>query len=441
MGQIASCQSPDVQPHPRVALGLAPIGPIGRHMTMLLALAMGFAACQPASPSPTPSSAPSAQATAAAANPAYWVRVSPDSIAQPEGFMEVHRNSQGGMQTMCAPCHPAVDTTMTAVTHGPSGFVAVGWIFQGFHGVAWHSPDGAAWSLDAALPERTVLNAVAADDRRYVAVGLNGTGGIAWTSSDGLSWRQDAAQSAFAASPIRLTAVVHWAKGFAAAGYAGTEFGTAEAAFWWSVDGLTWERVGDSTGFRNARVTGLTAGGPGLIAVGATGSPDAPGPAVVWTSADGRTWARLPDRPAFAGARMRTVTSAPGIGIIAAGEDLAGDTGAVWRSPDGLTWAREPSSSALGRPGIQVRMYTAAPGGPGVVIGGTANEGVQYGEAVIWSSPDGVTWTRDAAGAEFADGELNALWSGTNQLVAVGDRGAPDTYIATIWTGPPAWTP
>ncbi len=404
---------------------------------LLVALAI-LAACTPG-PSTSPSEGGSPTTSAVALNPAFWTRVAPDAIQQPPGFMEVHHNSSGQLQNTCAPCHPAVDTTMTGVTSGPAGYVAVGWIFQGFHGVAWHSADGGSWTLDAALPERTLLASIAADSSRYVAVGLNGTSATAWTSTDGVEWQVVPGRDAFDADPLRLTSIVHWARGFAAAGYAGTEFGAAQAAFWWSADGLAWHRAPTSPEFANARVFAMTAGGPGLVAVGTAGPADAPGPAAVWVSDDGRSWHRVPDGPMFQGARMRAVTSAPGIGLVAAGEDLAGDTGAVWLSRDGLTWVRASGSTALGRPGIQVRVYGAASGGPGVLLVGTADEGMQYGEAVVWSSPDGLMWTRDAAGAEFADAELNAAWSDGSQLVAVGDRGAPDTYVATVWTGPSVW--
>lgn len=366
-----------------------------------------------------------------------WLRVAPESIDQPPGFMTV----PSGITQGCAPCHPAVDTTMTGVAAGPSGLVAVGWIFQGFHGVAWHSSDGATWTLDAPLPERTVLEAVAGDERVYVAVGRHGEGSTAWYSKDGVDWTETPSTNAFGASLLRLTAVVHWPQGFVATGYEGAESGSARAAFWVSRDGITWARATAAGDLGDARPVALTTGGPGLVAVGMSGSSSNAGHAAIWTSPDGLSWSRVQDSSVFAGGRMRTVTNSPSIGLVASGETLAGDLGVVWLSRDGLHWRRLGPVAGVGATGTQVRVYASTGTRAGALLLGTANEGVQYGEAAVWSSDDGVSWTRTGWGAEFADAELTAVTAYRGRLYAVGDRGAPDTYIATVWSSPDDWAP
>jgi hypothetical protein len=366
-----------------------------------------------------------------------WTRVDPSSIEQPPGFEDVHHNYQGSLQNTCAPCHPAVDTTMTGVTGGPAGVVAVGWIFQGFHGVAWRSSTGAVWRLGAPLGERTVLSGVAADRDRYVAVGLDGQGATAWTSSDGATWDQ-LLSPAFSGEPLRATAIVHWSRGFAVAGYTGAEVGAASPAFWRSADGLTWQRAAVPADPFGGRPVAIAAGGPGLVAVG-SGSSDANGPAAIWVSPDGAAWERVAASPVLADVRLRAVASVPDLGLVAVGEDRSGSVGAILLSSDGRTWRRAPTAGSIGEPGTQVRLDAVTPGGPGVVVLGTADEGVQYGEAAVWTSTDGATWTRTAGGAAFADAELTAVAPFDGDLIAVGDRGAPDTYIATVWTSPPGW--
>ena len=93
---------------------------------------------------------------------------------------------------------------------------------------------------------------------------------------------------------------------------------------------------------------------------------------------------------------MRAVASVPSIGFVAVGEDLKGDTGIVWVSKDGRTWSRAPADPSFGRVGIQVRMYAVTAGPTGVVVAGTLDAGVQYGEAAIWTSSDGLAWKRVA---------------------------------------------
>jgi hypothetical protein len=242
---------------------------------------------------------------------------------------------------------------------------------------------------------------------------------------------------------LRLTSVVHWSGGFVAGGFEGNEFTSATAAFWSSSDGLTWRRAPDSPGFHDARISAIAAGPKGLVAVGTPGPPDAPGSAAVWTSSDGGSWSRLPTDHAFDGTRMRAIAYVPGIGFVAAGEELAGDVGAIVTSADGISWTRAPTVPDFGNHGkavlVQVRMSAVIAGGPGVIVVGTATEGVQYGEGALWTSPDGRAWTRTKPATEFLDGELTAMTTIGSKVIAVGDRGAPDAYVSTVWTSPGGW--
>jgi len=425
--------------------------PVGRRRVRpvataaLAALALVVAACGgPAPTVDTPAvpaasvaaptnSAPAATPGASSTPPSVsgWVRAA--SIEQPTGFM----TAQTGVVITrgCAPCHPAIDSLMTGVADGPAGLVTVGWILQDFSAAFWHSSDASTWTFSGGFPTETLLAAVAADDQRYVAVGRSGDAIMAWTSTDAATWTQ-VHSPAFAGPPLRFTSVAAWKGGFVAGGYAGTEFFSANAALWTSPDGLSWTRAADTPSFHDARVWGVAPGGPGLVAVGQTGPADAPGPVIVWTSPDGRSWTPVADSPIFQGGRIRAIASVPSIGLVAVGEDLAGDTGIVWVSPDGRTWKRAPADPTFGRPGIQVRIYTVTAGPNGVVAAGTLDAGVQYGEAVVWTSPDGYAWTRAPDGPEFLDTEMTGSTRWDDRVVAIGDRGAPDAYQATAWLSP-----
>jgi hypothetical protein len=133
----------------------------------------------------------------------------------------------------------------------------------------------------------------------------------------------------------------------------------------------------------------VTAHGEGLVAIGfdSDGNPGA----VVWTSADGVTWARLPDdQTVFGGANMWDVIVG-GPGLVAVG---AGDSGpAVWTSTDGTTWSRVPhDQAAFGA--VDSGMFRVTAGGPGLVaVGWDSSEDVG-GAAAVWTSTDGITWSR-----------------------------------------------
>lgn len=417
----------------------------GRHraglaarLALIPALTLALSACAGPGPTATPGStgspvvaAASAGSAAASVDPTAWIRAA--NIEQPIGFM----TAQTGVVVTrgCAPCHPAVDTLMTGVTAGPAGLVTVGWVLQDFSGASWRSSDGSAWAFTGGFPAETLLSAVAANEQRYVAVGLDGKGATAWTSTDGATW-QKTASPAFGGTPLRTTSITPWHGGFVAGGYKGTEFFSADATAWVSPDGLTWRRANDSADLRGARIWGVAADASGLVAVGQTGPADALGPAAVWTSADGLAWTRVPDGPVFHDGRMRAVAAIPSIGFVAVGEDLAGDTGVIWLSRDGRTWTRAPADPSFGRAGIQVRVYAVTAGPNGVIAAGTIDAGVQYGEAAIWTSSDGRSWKRVVDGPEFLDTEVTAATVWNDRVVAVGDRGAPDAYQATAWLSP-----
>jgi hypothetical protein len=395
---------------------------------LLFALAALVAGCW-AVTTPAPSGATNTSAQTSP-NPNLWTEAIADTPAE--------ATATAGPGSSCKECHVDVNTSMRGIAAGPAGLVAVGWIFQDFSGVAWHSTDGVRWTADQPLRASTSLQAVAADGSRYVAAGLDGQGATAWSSTDGVDWQRTASADAFAGTPLRVTAAAHWSGGFEIAGYQGLSTGSADAAFWFSVDGLRWQRAPDSPGLDGARALSLSAGGPGLVAVGTTGPADGPGGAVVWTSADGLNWSLVPAGAAFDGASTRTVADIPGIGLVAAGETLSGDAGAAWTSADGSTWTRAPNEPDPGGPNAQIRINALAAGGPGVVALGVVAEGqeAQYGSSAVWTSADGRAWQRRPSGAEFVASEINAVVAWHGGLVAVGYSGAPDDLGATVWRSP-----
>ncbi len=148
-----------------------------------------------------------------------------------------------------------------------------------------------------------------------------------------------------------------------------------------------WSRVPHDepvfSGAGGGSMSSVTFGGPGLVAVGDGG---------VWTSVDGIAWSQVPhDAAVFGTAPTGTAFSPDGALITVSGEGslemvsvTAGGPGlvavgqvegfaAVWTSVDGITWSRVPHDEAVfGAAGTQ-RMNSVTVGGPGLVaVGGSA---------------------------------------------------------------------
>ena len=239
-----------------------------------------------------------------------------------------------------------------------------------------------------------------------VAVGLDDSGGnpeaAVWTSPDGITWSRD--EAVFAGERGQLMwSVTLGGPGLVAVGWAAIDDpdlsgGDPDAAVWTSPDGITWSRVPHDEavfgGIGAQAMTSVTAGGPGLVVVGADdsgGDPDA----AVWTSPDGITWSRVPhDEAVFGGERFQTMNSvtAGGPGLVAVGTDESGGDGdaAVWTSPDGVTWSRVPHDEAtLGGGGFQT-MNSVTAGGPSLVAVGWGEFGGNP-DAAVWTSSDEIT--------------------------------------------------
>ena len=153
--------------------------------------------------------------------------------------------------------HPAATDgldagSMVAVTHGPTGFVAVGrpgGRGPGQDAAIWSSGDGLGWQ-PVVPPTRAVsadLQAVAASDDRYVAGGMDGPMPVVWISTDGLVWQEAPPfygpgdyPSDADISGDAVTALATRDGTFVAA----LGLGAHRGEIWSSVDGLTWTPIG-----------------------------------------------------------------------------------------------------------------------------------------------------------------------------------------------------
>jgi hypothetical protein len=233
----------------------------------------------------------------------------------------------------------------------------------------------------------------------FVAVGGDAGNAAVWTSVDAVTWKRVPDEgNVFGSGDQGMSSVTVGGPGLVAVGGDG-----ADIAVWTSVDGVKWSRVvHDEAVFGDASVFSVIEGGPGLVAVGSTEPGDNRSrlfnvDAVVWTSVDGLTWSRVPhDETVFGGEEnqiMNDVTVG-GPGLVAVGYDgcCSWDNplgvAAVWTSIDGVVWSRVPhDDSVFGSRNDAMVSVTA--GGPGLVA-----VGYSFGCRPVWTSVDGITWSR-----------------------------------------------
>ncbi|MGH2731241.1 MAG: adenylate/guanylate cyclase domain-containing protein [Actinomycetota bacterium] len=352
------------------------------------------------------------------------------------------------------------DQAITRIAVGVSELVAVG--YDGTRGdldaAVWKSGDGLDWTpvrhSEKAFggPGNEVMWAVKRFEPEQlgfnlIAVGQDAAGddrdAAVWTS-DGFVWERvkhsefafggpgDQVMNRVEPAPLDVVAVGYDDSG-----------GDRDAAVWTSRDGIRWapsapdEAVFGGQGDQDMRSV-IAYGSPELVAVGydnASGDADA----AVWTSDDGVTWHR--NQVIFGGTgdqQMLTVDQRKGR-LIAVGLDSSGgdEDAAVWTSTNGVDWKRVPDDQGVfGGTGDQT-MFGVEAFAHGFVAVGRDGEPREY-DAAIWTSADGLSWTRVKRDDLLFGGEGNQTikWviATEERLVAGGWDGSGGDLDAAVWT-------
>lgn len=352
------------------------------------------------------------------------------------------------------------DQVMSGVTAGGPGFVSVGWDdgLTPRAAAVWTSEDGTSWERVphnvAVFGDGILMRDVVVGGPGLVAVGQAGGGfraGAVLTSADGLTWERVPHDEAIFEGEdwAWMHAVAVGGPGLVAVGGAGS--GERDAAAWTSEDGLTWTPVPhDDAVFGGAghqEILSITAGGPGLVAVGRDIDLEHDSDAAVWTSPDGVTWTRVQNEDeVFGGEDDQEMVDvvAGGPGLVAVGLDWAVDSppdAAVWTSTDGLSWSRVSHDGAIfGGSSYQQMLGVTAIDDGLVAVGLTLGEDdASAQESAVWTSPDGVSWSRLPHDGEVLGGpedqEMRDVASDGSVLVAVGSSGPIDDLHAAVWVG------
>jgi hypothetical protein len=160
--------------------------------------------------------------------------------------------------------------------------------------------------------------------------------------------------------------------------------------------------------------------------------------AVVWTSVDGISWTRIPhDEAVFGGvgAQAMTDVAAGGPGLVAVGWGFSGGAptadAAVWTSVDGIIWSRVPHDEEIfGGISYQAMWGVVTDGLSVVAVGEDRSRKPYDGELAVWTSVDGITWARGLP-------DEQAVGTGNPLSVTVGGPGLVAVGNEMVWVATP----
>ena len=283
---------------------------------------------------------------------------------------------------------------------------------------------GETWSLVTQVGQfgtqgLAALTAVTHGPSGWLAVGS----GLILTSPDGVTWRAAGGTAALAAADLLAAAAGPGAPGASAAPGTHAGYVIVGQQAWFSADLKTWTQA---SGLGGGEMLAVTATSRGFVAVGAVTS-SANGQPAVWTSPDGRAWTRAaPATPA--GAVLRQV-AASGNRVVATGATAAGAPLAELSTDGGFTWRQVALGSAA--PGTVITALTASPAGfTAAGISGAAGDQ----RIVAWTSHDGAVWTRILVGDHGGTRRITALAASGSAITGVGQIGTPRAELTVLWS-------
>ena len=348
-----------------------------------------------------------------------------------------------------AACNPTPVPTATAVPlpsptsassplpEPTASTAAAGAEWQPLHAASLQQTSLAAEDFDSGLLSAEILDAVSYNDG-LVAVGGDALGARTWFTPDGVTWTRGPDNPLL--DGVLLTDVATDGQRLVAMGYhEGIE--SSGTGVWESRDGLTWKSV-PTNAFANEDesltvVNGLTYGPAGFVAVGGGGGGGCDDTGELcwdydpfaWASRDGSEWTKSRydvddlgiDLHSFGELRDVTATES---GYLAVG-------GAIWSSPNGVDWTRLDATSSGARLDHVIRLDE------GFVAMGANPE---VGELLLMTSEDGQGWFQASLDESFNALPETAI-SSSNGIVVMGTATVyPDDEDAGILQHPAFWS-
>jgi len=258
----------------------------------------------------------------------------------------------------------------------------------------WRKGSGGSWALVTSLSQVSAasgleaLTGVTHGPSGWLAVGAPGP--VAMTSADGTTWQPDAGPGTITADLAGVSAVAAAAgpHGYVIVGKLVAPGGSCVADVWWTPNLTVWTRahdVNDATG--SSQVLAVAADARGFVSAGShDGKP------AVWTTTDGTTWTTIVlPVPAGASSAVLQQIAISGNRVAALGQATtpAGTVPIAELSvTSGASWQQVP----FGSPGPDTA-FTALTAGPGgfTAAGQFGPPGQQ--QVAAWTSANGTSWT------------------------------------------------
>jgi Protein kinase domain len=288
----------------------------------------------------------------------------------------------------------------------------------------WRRVPDRSWSLVSSLaqvsggPDLTGLSAVTHGPHGWLAVG---PGPLVLTSADGTKW-QPARVIMHDLAGVSAVQAASGPHGYVITGAVAEPGGAYSRDVWWSPDLVTWTKARDvnETGGSN-QVLAVAAGPSGFVSAGAHDNLP-----VVWTSSDGHTWTAVsPPLPAGATAGVIQHVAMYGNHAVALGQQTTahGVQPLAERSDDGgSTWQPVPFTAP--GPGLSFTALTAGSGG--FTAAAQFSPGGGATAAAAWTSADGASWTRSRVSG--------LTGGGSHAITALGASGAAVTAVDSVQT-------
>jgi hypothetical protein len=354
---------------------------------------------------------------------------SPSKVSQQPVFLTA--NATGGVRPVPLAgipggTIPELAVNGLAVADGQQ--IAVG-STEGYPAV-WRKAAGGSWALVTSLSQvdanqgLETLTGVTHGSSGWLAVGAPGP--VVMTSTDGTSWQSAAGPGSITADLAGVGAVAAAAgpHGYVIVGKLVAPGGNCVADVWFSPNLTAWTRahdVNDTTG--SSQVLAVAADAGGFVSVGShNGQP------AVWTTTDGTTWTTivLPLPAGGSGAVLQQIAiSGNRIAALGQATTKAGTVPIAELSVDGgTTWQQVPFSSP--GPDTTFTALTATSGG--FTAAGQFGEPGQQ-QVAAWTSVTGTSWTSAPIGG--LTGPQNG---GSYQISALAPSGSKITGIGSLAT-------